>query len=45
MELLKLWFSEEFSLPLAGDRERLELKLDSEDEDEEVFFLSETFLL
>lgn len=33
------------SVPLAGDREKLELKLDTEDEDEDVFFLSVTPLL
>lgn len=36
---------EEFSLPLAGDREMLELKLDTEDEEEDVLFLSVTLLL
>lgn len=30
--------------PLAGDRDILELKLDTEDEDEDVFFLSATLL-
>lgn len=28
---------------MAGDKDRLELKLDTDDEDEEVFFLSVTF--
>ena len=32
------------SIPLAGDTDRLELKLDTEDEDEDVFFLSVTLL-
>lgn len=45
VELLILRFREEFSLPLVGDSERLELKLDTEDEDEDVFFLSVTLLL
>lgn len=45
VEPLVLRFKEEFSLPLAGDRHRLELKLDTEDEDEDVFFLFATLLL
>lgn len=35
----------ERSMPLAGDREMLELKLDTDDEDEDVFFLSIPLLL
>lgn len=31
-------------MPLAGDRDMLELKLDIDDDDEDVFFLSITFL-
>lgn len=27
-------------MPLAGDRDMLELKLDTDDDDEDVFFLS-----
>lgn len=69
LELLRLRFKEEFSLPgekktsalsltdschstihtltvpLAGDTDILELKLDTEDEDEDVFLLSATLLL
>lgn len=44
MELLMLWFRDEFSLPLVGDRDMLELKLDTEEEDDDVFFLSVTLL-
>lgn len=32
------------SIPLAGDRDMLELKLDTDDEDEDVFLLSVTLL-
>lgn len=32
-------------MPLAGDREMLELKLDTDDDDEDVFFPSITLLL
>lgn len=31
-------------IPLAGDRDMLELKLDTDDEDEDVFLLSVTLL-
>lgn len=40
-----LMFSGERSMPLVGDREMLELKLDTDDDDEDVFFLSITLLL
>lgn len=33
------------SIPLVGDRDMLELKLDTEEEDDDVFFLSITLLL
>lgn len=45
MEALTLRFIEEFSLPLAGDREMLELKLDIDEEDDDVFLLSVILLL
>lgn len=32
-------FFMERNLPLAGDRDMLELKLDTDDDDEDVFFL------
>lgn len=32
------------SVPLVGDRDMLELKLDTEEEDDDVFFLSGTLL-
>lgn len=38
-------FYGERSMPLAGDREMLELKLDTDDDDEDVFFLSIPLLL
>lgn len=40
-----LTFYGERSMPLAGDREMLELKLDTDDDDEDVFFLSITLRL
>lgn len=38
-------FYGERNMPLAGDRDMLELKLDTDDDDEDVFFLSITLLL
>lgn len=32
------------SVPLVGDRDMLELKLDTEEEEDDVFFLSVTLL-
>lgn len=45
MEVDRLRFREELSLLLAGDWDRLELKLDTDDEDEDVFLLFVTLLL
>lgn len=45
VEPLRLRFKEEFCLPFPGDRDILELKLDTDEEDEDVFFLSVTLLL